>query len=96
MRIILQRPVISEKANKLQEAGKYTFVVDKNANKVEIKKSVEKMYGVSVESINTMRYAGKAKTRFTKTAVLSGRTKSFKKAIIKVADGEIIDLFGNN
>jgi large subunit ribosomal protein L23 len=52
------------------------------------------MYGVNVESVRTMRYQGKAKSRYTKSGVISGRTNSFKKAIITVADGEVIDFYG--
>lgn len=76
------------------EEGKYGFIVNRKANKVEIKKAIEKMYGVNIESINTMIYAGKAKTRQTKSRIIQGRTSTYKKAIVKVADGEIIDFYG--
>ena len=75
------------------ESGKYGFIVDINANKVEIKKEVEKMYGVTVESVNTMKYQGKQKSRYTKTRVVSGRTTGFKKAVVTVAEGEVIDFY---
>lgn len=64
----------------MNEKGKYGFVVKKSANKVEIKKEIEKMYGVKVENINTMVYQGKRKTRYTKSRVLEGRTDAFKKS----------------
>lgn len=90
---ILKKPLITEKVSKLNESGKYGFIVDKLANKVEIKKEVEKMYGVTVESVNTMRYQGKLKSRYTKSKVVSGRAAGYKKAIVTVADGEVIDFY---
>lgn len=90
---VLIKPLITEKASALNENGKYGFIVHKSANKVEIKKEVEKMYGVTVEDVNTMIYQGKSKSRYTKSRVISGRTTSFKKAIVTVADGEVIDFY---
>lgn len=90
---ILIKPLVTEKITALTENGKYGFVVDKRANKVEIKKAVEKMYGVNVEDVNTMIYSGNVKSKFTKAGVITGRTPSFKKAIVKVAQGEIIDFY---
>lgn len=91
---ILKKPLITEKASALSEnAGKYTFLVEKKANKVEIKKAVEKMYGVNVEEVNTAIIASKPKNRNTKTRVISGRKSSYKKAIVKVAKGETIDFY---
>ena len=90
---ILRKPLITEKISTQNEAGKYGFIVDGDANKVEIKKEIEKMYGVTVESVNTMKYQGKLKSRFTKTRVVSGRTAGYKKAIVTVADGEVIDFY---
>lgn len=71
------------------------FVVAKEANKIEIKKAVEEMYGVSVLDVNTQRYQGTAKSRYTKAGVVSGRTPSFKKAIVTLAEGDSIDFFSN-
>jgi large subunit ribosomal protein L23 len=90
---VLIKPLVTEKVSALNEKGKYGFVVAKTANKVEIKKAVEKTYGVSVETVNTMRYAGKNKSRYTKTGVVSGRTPSYKKAVVTVAEGEVIDFY---
>ena len=90
---VLIKPLVTEKVSDLNEKGKYGFIVDRKANKVEIKKAVEQMYGVTVESVNTMQYQGKRKTRYTKSRVVSGRTDSFKKAIITVAEGEVIDFY---
>ena len=90
---VLKKPLITEKVSTLNESGKYGFIVDMNANKVEIKKEVEKMYGVTVASVNTMRYQGKEKSRYTKSKVVTGRAAGFKKAIVTVADGEVIDFY---
>ena len=91
---ILIKPLVTEKVSALNEKGKYGFVVDRKANKVEIKKAIEKAYGVNVESVNTMLYAGKDKTKYTKTKIIAGRTSAYKKAIVTVAEGEVIDFYG--
>ena len=91
---ILIKPLVTEKVSALNEKGKYGFVVDRKANKVEIKKAVEKAYGVTINSVNTMTYAGKDKTRYTKTRIIAGRTSAYKKAIVTVAEGEVIDFYG--
>jgi large subunit ribosomal protein L23 len=90
---VLKRPLVTEKASSQNENGVYGFVVDKNANKIEIKKAIEKMYGVSVQKVRTVNYLGKPKSRFTKSKVVSGRTSSYKKALVTVAKGEIIDFY---
>ncbi len=90
---ILIRPLVTEKITSLNEKGKYGFMVDEKANKVEIKKAVEKMYGVNVEKVTTMRYAGKEKVRYSKTRIMSGKSNNFKKAIVKLAEGEVIDFY---
>jgi large subunit ribosomal protein L23 len=90
---VLVRPLVTEKVSDMNEKGRYGFIVDKKANKIEIKKAVEKMYGVTVESVNTMNYKGKVKTRYTKARVISGSKPSFKKAIITLAEGEVIDFY---
>jgi large subunit ribosomal protein L23 len=93
---IIIKPIITEKMTALGEKlGRYGFVVDKHANKLQIKKAVKELYGVEVEEVNTMTYAGKRKSRFTKSGVLSGKTNSFKKAIITLAKGESIDFYSN-
>lgn len=90
---VLIRPLVTEKMSALNEVGKYGFIVDKKANKIEIRKEVEKVYGVTVEKVRTMRYQGKLKNRYTKTRIISGRTNSFKKAIVTLAEGEVIDFY---
>ena len=93
---ILIKPVITEKmTDESEKFNRFGFIVDRRANKLEIKDAVEKMYGVSVEKVRTMVYAGKAKSRNTKGGVISGRTNSYKKAIVDVAEGESIDFYGN-
>ena len=80
--------MISEKENKA------CFVVHRRANKIEIKNAIEKTYNVSVVSVNTAVMPGKAKSRNTKSGVVKGSTSSFKKAIVKLAEGETLDLYG--
>lgn len=93
---IIIKPIITEKMTALGEKlGRYGFIVDKRANKLQIKKAVKELYGVEVEDVNTMTYAGKYKSRFTKSGLLSGKTNSFKKAIITLAKGESIDFYSN-
>ncbi len=92
---VLKKPLVTEKVSALNEKGKYGFFVDIKANKVEIKKAVEKQYGVNVESVNTMSVMGKLKTRYTKAGVLSGRQQNYKKAIVTLAQGEVIDFYSN-
>jgi len=90
---VLRKPLITEKASAQNETGKYGFIVDKNANKVQIKNEVEEMYGVTVENVNTMKYQGKVKSRYTKSKVIAGRTAGYKKAIVTVKDGDVIDFY---
>jgi large subunit ribosomal protein L23 len=92
---ILKSPLVTEKISALNEKGKYGFIVDIAANKVEIKNAVEKMYGVNVEHVNTISMMGKLKVRNTKAGMLSGRKPNFKKAIVTLAEGEVIDFYGN-
>ncbi|WP_333863295.1 MULTISPECIES: 50S ribosomal protein L23 [Chitinophaga] len=93
---VLIKPVITEKVNKATEKfNRFYFIVDKKANKLEIKKAVEDFYGVSVAEVNTMVMPGKNKTRFTKAGFISGRKPSFKKAVVTLAEGESIDLYAN-
>ena len=90
---VLLKPIVSEKFAKLNEGRVYGFVVANDANKVEIRKAVEAIYGVTVESVNTALSKGKQKTKYTKKAVVSGKTKDVKKAFVKVAEGEMIDFY---
>lgn len=91
---VLIRPRITEKVNaQMEKMNRYTFVVDKRANKDEIKKAVEAFYSVKVANVNTVIAPAKNKSRFTKTGFVSGRKQGFKKAIVTLAEGENIDLF---
>jgi len=90
---ILKRPLVTEKMTALNEKGKYAFEVGKNANKVEIKKHIEKLYGVTVEKVATMRVQGKLKSKNTKAGVVSGRKPTVKKAIVTVKEGDVIDFY---
>lgn len=90
---ILKKPVITEKLSGMSEAGKYGLVVDNKANKVMIKKEVESMYDVTVEKVNTMRYAGKKRRRYVSGRPVEGKRASFKKAIVTLKDGDVIDFY---
>ncbi len=93
MSIIIKRPILTEKSQELQKGGQYVFEVASKTNKVEIAKEIKKMYGVSVVSVNTLRQFGKKKSRSTKTKVTSGITSTYKKAIVTIAKGEVIDFY---
>jgi len=93
---ILIKPLITEKMTiQGEKLNRYGFVVDRNANKVEIKKAVEQMYGVTVTDVNTVNYHGKRKSRFTKTGILTGRANHYKKAIVTLAGDDKIDFYSN-
>lgn len=79
----------------MNEGGTYGFKVAKDANKIQIKNEVEKTYGVTVEKVRTMVYRGKNKSRYTKAKIIQGKASSFKKALITVAAGEVIDFYSN-
>lgn len=92
---ILIKPILTEKANLQQtKLHTYAFRVDKKANKLEIKKAIETFYGVTVTGINTLVAPAKNKSRFTKAGYIQGKKSSYKKALITVAEGETIDLYG--
>ena len=93
---ILLKPIVTEKMTRLgEDLNRYGFLVHRKANKIQIKQAVEQMYGVSVASVNTMTYAGKSKSRYTKSGQITGKTKSFKKAVVTLTEGETIDFFSN-
>lgn len=93
---ILIKPVITEKMTaEAENLNRFGFVVDKSANKIEIKKAVEEAYDVTVESVRTMVCIGKKRTRGTKSGFISGRTKTFKKAIVTLSEGDTIDFYSN-
>lgn len=93
---IIIKPVVTEKMERLGEKlNRYGFIVDKDANRLQVKEAVEELYGVTVKEVNTMRYGGKNKSRFTRTGVIAGKTSSYKKAIVTLKEGEQIDFFSN-
>jgi large subunit ribosomal protein L23 len=93
---ILLKPIVTEKmTGQADKQNRYGFIVAKEANKIEIKKAVEELYGVTVESVNTMRYGGKVKTRYTKSGMMSGKTVATKKAVVTLAQGNTIDFYSN-
>ena len=75
--------------------NRYGFIVERDANKVEIKNAVEQMYGASVKDVNTVNYHGKRKSRYTKAGMLTGRTNHYKKAIVTLAGDDKIDFYSN-
>ena len=93
---VLIKPIITEKMTADSELrNRYGFFVDPEANKIQIKEAVEAAYGVSVKKVRTMRVGPKRKSRYTKTGVQHGKTNAQKKAIIDVAEGDIIDFYSN-
>lgn len=95
MRVII-KPIITEQMSEQAETlNRYGFVVAKEADKEQIKRAVEKKYGVKVTAVNTLIVGGKRKSRFTKAGMITGRTSSYKKALVTVAAGDIIDFYSN-
>jgi large subunit ribosomal protein L23 len=93
---IIIRPIVTEKMTAQGEKeGRYGFVVAKTSNKVQIKQAVEKEYNVTVTGVRTMICRGKNRTRYTKSQILKGRTSSFKKAVVSLKSGEVIDLYSS-
>lgn len=93
---IIIKPIVTEKVTKEAEvSNRYGFVVDKKANKVEIKKAVEAAYGVSVLTVNTMNVRPDRSTKYTKSGIISAKVSGYKKAIVQVKEGETIDFYNN-
>lgn len=94
MHQVLIRPLITEKMTNLTaDKGKYGFIVNPKANKIEIKKAIEKKFNVHVVDVKTINYKGKTKAQFRKSGKFEGRTAKFKKAIVTLKEGETIELF---
>jgi len=79
----------------VESLNRYGFIVDRRADKIQIRKAVENLYGVKVDSVNTMRYGGKIKSRYTKAGFISGKTNGYKKAIVTLEKGQTIDFYSN-
>jgi large subunit ribosomal protein L23 len=92
---ILKRPINTEKIIKDGEKGRYGFIVEINSNKIDIKKAVQEMYGVTVDTVRTMRYLGKTTTQQRKKSISTGRKSAFKKAIVTLKKGDTIDFYSN-
>lgn len=88
---IIIRPVVSERSFSEMEQNKYTFEVAKDANKYQIKDAVEEIFGVKVTRVNTLMVKPKVK----RVRYVAGKTRSWKKAIVTVAEGQSIEIFGN-
>tara|TARA_B100000287_G_scaffold119629_1_gene111603 strand:+ start:144 stop:434 length:291 start_codon:yes stop_codon:yes gene_type:complete len=93
---IIRKPVITEKmTDQGEQYNRFAFVVDKRANKIQIKKAVEEMYDVSVDSVRTMLCIGKKRVRGTKSGMIKGMTPTYKKAIVTLVEGDSIDFYSN-
>ncbi|MDP4989248.1 MAG: 50S ribosomal protein L23 [Polaribacter sp.] len=93
---ILIKPIITEKATNDSEVNnRYSFVVAKKANKLEIKSAFQAAYGVSIESVKTLNYPVQKSTKYTKKGLVTGVKGGFKKAIVQLAEGESIDFYNN-
>ena len=94
---LIIKPIISEKANYLTDLrGAYSFLVQPKANKIQIKNAIEQAYGVKVADVRTMIYAPKVSSKYTKKGLQVGKTNKLKKAVITLAEGEVIDIFAVN
>ena len=91
------KPLVTEKQTKITEKNpsRYGFIVRPEANKLQIKKEVESLYHVTVVDVNTLRYAGKRLSRYTKAGLIKGQKNTFKKAIVTVKEGDTIDFYSN-
>ncbi|MDR0795395.1 MAG: 50S ribosomal protein L23 [Tannerella sp.] len=94
---IIIKPIVTEKLTAItnKTPHRFGFRVSPTANKLEIKQAVESMYNVVVEDVNTMKFSGKLKSRYTKSGMISGRQGAYKKAIVTLKAGETIDFFSN-
>ncbi len=91
------KPLVTEKMNQTTEkfSNRYGFIVRPEANKIEIKKEIEGLYNVKVVDVNTMRYAGKRSSRYTRAGLIRGQKNAYKKAIVTLKEGEVIDFYSN-
>ncbi len=93
---IIIKPIVTEKLTVLgDKLNRYGFIVDRNANKLQVKTAVEQLYNVTVTDVNTLNYHGKRKSRYTKAGMLNGRKNHFKKAYVTLVDGDKIDFYSN-
>lgn len=93
---IIIKPILTEKMTiQGEKLNRYGFIVNPQANKLQVKQAVENLYGVVVTDVNTCNYMGKFKSRYTKAGLLSGRTNRYKKAVVTLKDGDTIDFYSN-
>ncbi len=93
---VIIKPIITEKATSNSELNNcFTFLVNIKANKIQIKKEVESIYGVSVDKVRTLNYGPLRKTKYTKTGIQNGKTNAKKKAVIQLVEGDTIDFYSN-
>ena len=93
---IIIKPIVTEKMTvQGEKLNRYGFIVDREANKLQIRDAVEKAYGLTVADVNTVNYHGKKKSRFTKAGILTGRMNHFKKAYVTLAGEDKIDFYAN-
>ena len=93
---ILIKPIVTEKlTDQGEKLNRYGFIVNRAANKLEVKAAVEQKYGVTVAEVNTVNYHGKKKSRYTKAGMLTGRTNHFKKAYVTLEGDDKIDFYAN-
>ena len=93
---IIIKPIVTEKMTAITEKfNRYGFRVNPDANKLEIRQAVESMYNVTVIDVNTLNYSGKRKGRYTKSGYISGKTSAFKKALVTLKKGDVIDFYSN-
>ena len=90
------KPLVTEKMTKISEKqNKFGFIVRPEANKIEIKKEIEALYNVTVTDVSTAVYLGKNKSRYTKAGLIRGKANNFKKAIVTLKEGDVIDFYAN-
>ncbi len=93
---IIIKPIVTEKlTDQGEKLNRYGFIVDRKANKLQVKAAVEQMYNVTVADVNTVNYHGKKKSRFTKSGLLRGRANHYKKAYVTLAGEDKIDFYNN-
>lgn len=93
---IIIKPIITEKITKEGELNnRYGFVVNRKANKIQIKNAIEAAYGVGVVSVNTMNVRPDRSVKYTKSGIISAKTNAYKKAVVQVKEGETIDFYNN-
>ena len=91
------KPLVTEKMTTITDKrpNRYGFIVRPEANKLQIKDEIESLYNVTVVDVNTMRYAGKRSSRYTKAGLIRGQRNAFKKAVVTLKEGETIDFYSN-